>query len=171
MQIQFEPNLNLLKIFKSEVMLLNNQADSENGISLIQPGGDGPPIHTHPFQEERFKVLQGYLEVYKKNRWHKLTAGEEIIIPKKTAHTFRSRDTEECYFEYSVTPKGNFTGMLQTFEKLTEEGKLKSTSDLKSNIYLSMVFDKHSAEIKSVSPPHFVIKTMATVGKILGFQV
>jgi len=61
--------------------------------------------------------------------------------------------------------------MLQTFEKLTNEGKLKSTSDIKSIIYLAMAFKKYSSEIVSIKPPAFVMSMMAGIGKLLRFKI
>lgn len=169
--MQFHPNVNLLKVFSSEVMLINDQENAENGLCLIQPDGDGPLIHAHPFQEEYFRVIEGKLEIYNKDRWYKVVAGEEMFIPKNTAHSFRSRDTTECLFEYSLTPKGNFSDMLKTIEKLMQNGNLNSTSDLKSLIYLSMVMNKYSNEMRSVKPPHFFISALSGIGSMLQYKL
>lgn len=170
MNREFIPNVNLMKAFNSQVMLINDINGSENGMNLIRAGADGPPIHTHPEQEEYFKVVSGQIEVYKKNKWHTLKKGDEIIIPKQTAHTYRSRCTEDCIFEYMLTPKRHFSEMMQSFEKLQNTGKLKG-KDLKSIIYLALTFKKYKEEVKSVVPPDFVISVMAGIGKLLGFKI
>ena len=170
MSINYVPNVDISKAFNSTVMLINDKKNKENGLCLIQAGADGPAIHYHPNQEEKFHVIEGNLEVYKKDKWVKLTKGESLTIPKKTPHTFRSRDEKDCLFEYVVTPKGDFSGMLKTFESLMQQDKLTSTKDLKSLIYLSMTFRKHKKEIVSVTPPPFVISTLAKIGDILGYK-
>lgn len=171
MDFDFQPNIDITKAFNSTVMVLNNRENAENGITFVKAGADGPPIHKHPTQEEYFKVLQGNLEVYRIDRWVQLSAGEEIHIPKDTPHTFRSRDADDCYFEYVVTPKGNFTGMLRTFEKLMAADKIRSNSDPRSLVYLAMTFKQHEEELVSVNPPQFVMSTMAGVGKMLGCEI
>jgi len=170
MNIEFKPNVNLMKAFNSQVMLINNIKGSENGITLIRRGADGPPIHKHPEQEEHFMIVSGQLEVYKKDRWHVLKAGDEILIPKETAHTYRSRHSEDCIFQYKLTPDRHFSEMMRSFEKLQNAGVLKGT-DLKSIIYLAMTFKKYKSEVTSVVPPTFVISIMATIGKLLGFKI
>ncbi len=170
MNREFKPNVNLMKAFNSQVMLINDISGSENGMNLIGAGADGPPIHTHPEQEEHFKVVSGQLEVYKKDKWHTLKEGDEIFIPKQTAHTYRSRHTEDCIFEYKLTPNRHFSEMMQSFEKLQNEGKLKG-KDLSSIIYLAMTFKKYKEEVRSVVPPAFVISAMAGIGKLFGFKI
>lgn len=168
---EFKPNVNLLKAFHSQMMLIDDMKDGENGQLLIQAGADGPPIHTHPEQEEHFTVIKGQLEVYHKDRWITVKEGEDIFTPKKTAHTYRSRHNEDCLFEYRVTPKRNFSGMMKTFERLSNENKLNSTSDLKSIIYLSLAIRQYRSEYISVKPPQFIINMMAGIGKLFGFKI
>lgn len=170
MEREFIPNVDLMKAFNSQVMLINDIQGSENGLNLIKAGANGPPIHSHPEQEEYFKVVSGQLEVYKKDKWHTLITGDEIYIPKHTAHSYRSRHSEDTIFEYKLTPNRHFSEMMQSFEKLQSEGKLKGT-DLKSIIYLALTFKKYKREVRSVNPPDFVISVMAGIGKILGFKL
>lgn len=171
MKIPFQPNIDITKAFHSTVMTLNDRHNAENGITFIESGADGPPIHLHPQQEEIFKVLQGKLEVYRKDQWHSLEAGDELVIPKNTPHSFRSRDAAPSYFEYIVTPKGNFTGMLQTFEALMLADKIRSNSDLRSLLYMAMIFKKHEQEIVSVTPPQFIMTGLSAIGKLIGFRL
>lgn len=169
-QIEFKPNVDLTKAFNSQIMLINDALNAENGMVLLKPGADGPPIHTHPEQEELFKVVRGQLEVYVKDKWHTLKAGEEIFVSKKTPHSYRSRHAQECLFEFTLTPIRHFSEMMRSFEKLQNEGKLKGT-DLRSIIYLSMNFKKYKDEVVSVSPPPFVISAMAEIGRLVGFKL
>jgi quercetin dioxygenase-like cupin family protein len=171
MSAEFKPNVNLMKAFNSQVMLIDDLPGSENGQTFIKAGADGPPIHIHPEQDENFKVVSGQLEVYQVNKWITVKAGEEIFTPKNMAHTYRSRDKEDCIFEYRLTPDRNFSDMMRTFEKLINEGKLKGTSDIKSIIYLALSFKKYGSEVTSVNPPQFVINIMAGLGNLLGFKL
>lgn len=170
MNSEFKPNVDLKKAFHSQVMLINNISGSENGMNLILAGADGPPIHTHPEQEEQFSVVSGQLEVYRKDKWITLDTGDEIIIPVNTAHSYRSRHAEDCIFEYRLTPGRHFSEMMQTFEQLQNTGKLKG-KDLRSIIYLALTFKKYKKEVRSIVPPDFVISLMAGVGKLCGFKL
>ena len=92
-------------------------------------------------------------------------------LPNNTAHTFRSRDTADCLFEYRLTPQGNFSNMLLAFEKLMDEGKLTSTTDLRSLLHMSMIYRKYDDEIQSISPPQFVLNIMAYVARMIGYKL
>lgn len=170
LQTEFKPNVDLMKAFNSQIMLINDAVNAENGMVLIKAGADGPPIHTHPEQEELFKVVRGQLDVYVNDKWLTVKAGQRIFISKQIPHTYRSRHTEDCLFEYTLTPIRYFSEMMLSFEKLQNEGKLKGT-DLKSVIYLSMMFKKFKKQVVSVSPPDFVISAMAGIGKLAGFKI
>jgi mannose-6-phosphate isomerase-like protein (cupin superfamily) len=168
---KFNPNVDLLKVFHSQMMLIDNIENSENGQILIQAGADGPSIHTHPEQEEYFKIIRGQLEVYHKDKWVTLKAEEDIITPINMPHAFRSRHQEDCLFEYRLTPKGNFSKLMRTFERLSNEGKLNKLSNLRSIIYLSICIKMYSSEYVSVKPPQIVINIMARIGKLIGFKI
>ncbi len=166
----FQPNVDLMKAFQSRIMLVNDMKDTENGMVFHRAGADGPPIHAHPDQDEIIRVVEGELEVYRKDQWLVLKAGDSVTIPKKTAHSYRSRHTEDCLFEYELTPVRRFSEMMRSFERLQNEGKLKGT-DLRSVIYLSMSFKKYRDQVISVSPPDFVIQVMAGIGRLTGFKI
>jgi quercetin dioxygenase-like cupin family protein len=170
MKTEFKPNVNLMKAFKSQIMLINDTLNAENGLVLHRAGADGPPIHIHPEQDELIRVITGELEVYVKDKWITLNEGDSVFVLKKTAHTYRSRHDKDCVFEYTLTPVRHFSEMMRSFEKLQNEGKLNGT-DLKSIIYLSMNFKKYKGDVVSVSPPPFVISAMAGIGKLMGYQL
>jgi mannose-6-phosphate isomerase-like protein (cupin superfamily) len=168
---EFKPNVNLMKAFNSQIMLVDNIPNTENGLVLIKAGADGPPIHKHAVQDEYFSIVSGQLQVYQTNKWITLNAGDEIYTPKNMTHTYRSRHSEDCIFAYRMSPKQNFSNMMQQFEKLINEDKLKGTSDIRSLIYLSVAFKKYRSELTSVDPPQFVINILAGVGGLLGFKL
>jgi quercetin dioxygenase-like cupin family protein len=168
---KFNPTIDLDKVFNSKIMVINDKTESETGIVYIRANADGPPIHKHSVQEELFTVLEGELSIYKENKWITATKGETVHIPKNVAHTYKNASAQTCYFEYKMTPKGSFTDMMVDFERLIEAGKLSSTKDIKSLIYLSMVFRKYKDSVASVEPPNFVMALMAGLGKLFGFKI
>ena len=166
-----QPEIDMLASFGSAIMSTAESGNSETGVAFLKAGWDGPPIHVHIEQDETFRVLQGTLEVYKQDKWIQLAEGEELFIPKNTPHTFRSRDAADCYYEYVITPKGTFTDMLRTFERLSQAGKIRSNKDLRSLIYLAMTFKRYEHEVKSTTPPQFVMTALAGLGKLFGFKL
>ena len=167
----FRPNVDHLVPFNSQVMLINDIPDSENGMNLIKANTDGPPIHAHPFQEEAIHVVEGTLEFFHRGKWNVLHEGERIYVKKNEPHSYRNRSNAQCIFEYRITPKGSFSDMMRTLEHLSKAGKLATTKDLRSLIYLSMTFKKYKRDVVSVQPPPFVINIFNTIGKLLGFKL
>lgn len=167
----FKATINQEKVFHSQIMIINDQPNIENGIVLIRAKTEGPPIHLHKMQEETFEVLEGSLDVYKETKWITLCKGETIHIPKGTPHSYKNTSGVDTYFKYYITPKGTFTQMMYHFEKLIKEGKLNSTKDLRSIIYLAMVFRRYNDSVSSVNPPNFVMNAMAAIGNLLGFKI
>ena len=167
----FVPNVDHLVPFNSQVMIINDIKGSENGLSLILANTDGPPIHSHPKQEEYLTVLEGVLEVFKDKKWNQLLPGGKIFIPKGAAHTYRNRSNDKCIFEYVITPEGSFSEMMVTLEQLSKDRKLTSTKDFKSLIYMSMTFGKYKNDVKSVAPPPFVMSFFAMIGKLKGYRI
>ena len=166
-----QPEIDMLASFGSAIISTNESGNSETGVAFLKAGWDGPPIHVHVEQDETFRVLQGTLEVYKQDKWIQLSEGEEIFIPKNTPHSFRSRSSADCYYEYVITPKGGFTDMLRTFERLSQADKIRSNKDLRSLMYMAMVFKQYEHEVQSTTPPQFVMTALAGVGKLLGFRL
>jgi quercetin dioxygenase-like cupin family protein len=167
----FVHNVDHLVPFNSQVMIINDVPGSENGMNLIRPNTDGPPIHAHPLQEEVLTVVEGTLQVYRENTWLTVNAGESIHIPKNMAHTYRNRSETSCIFEYKITPKGSFSQMMVTLETLSKERKLTSTKDIKSIIYMAMTFKKYNKDVRSVTPPDFVMSIFSWIGKVKGYRI
>lgn len=167
----FRTDSDLTVPFNSQVMFINDIPGSENGLTRIGSMTDGPPIHTHPIQEEWMEVLEGELEVFLDKKWQCLVVGNSIHIPKNVAHTYRNRSGQPCIFSYKITPEGDFTGMMQAFEQLSKQQKLKSTKDLRSLIHLAMAFKRYKKDVRSVVPPDFVMSIFAWIGRIFAFKL
>lgn len=54
----------------------------------MDPGTDGPPTHVHP-DEETFEVTEGEVEFVVDGAVRLLRAGDRLVIPAGTPHTFR----------------------------------------------------------------------------------
>jgi hypothetical protein len=65
-------------------------------LQSVKAGANGGPPHIHLFQEERFIVHTGELNVRRGRDRITVGAGEEIRIPPKVVHTFQA-ETESTY--------------------------------------------------------------------------
>jgi quercetin dioxygenase-like cupin family protein len=169
--LDFKANIDHGKVFNSQIMIVNDQPNAENGTVLIRAKTDGPPIHSHSVQDEVLEVIEGKLDVYKGNKWETIQTGESIFIPKTTAHTYKNSSETDTYFKYFITPKGSFTSMMYDFERMIKQEKIKSTKNFTSIVYMAMVFRKYKDSLSSVEPPDFVMSLLAGIGKLLGFRI
>jgi len=167
----FVANVDIMIPFNSKVMLVNDIAGSENGQTWIRARTDGPPVHTHPLQEEWIQAISGGLEVYLNKKWNKLLPEESILIPENAPHTYRNSSPDDCVFAYKITPKGNFSEMMQCFEQLSKDSKLTSLKKFSSLLYLAMAFKKFKKDVRSISPPDFVMTIMAAIAKLRGYKI
>lgn len=132
--------------------------------------GDSPPLHIHPKAEESYEVLSGVLEVKVDNEWKQIHAGEKHSVSPGTPHTFRNKKSVELINVHN--PALEYEHFFRRFHKLvTEEGVSLPPKNFKSFVLMGMLFADHEQEILSVKPPQFVMRTLATVGKIMGYQL
>ena len=140
---------------------------------IIAPFDEGPPVHLHPHQEDRYTVLSGTLDVYVDGKLHYVGAGETLAVPRGTPHTLKNSHGEEVRLINRHTPAMNFQSMMATLHRLVTSGKVKSLPprDFSSVIYLSMLFMAYKEDVVSVKPPRFVMAVMAFVGARLGYRL
>ena len=132
--------------------------------------GDSPPLHIHPEAEESYEVLSGMLEVNVDGEWKQIPAGEKHSVSPGTPHTFRNKKSVEVINVHK--PALGYEHFFRRFHKLvTEEGVSLPPKSFKSLVLMGMLFEDYEQEILSVKPPQFVMRSLAKVGNILGYQL
>ena len=131
---------------------------------------DGPFVHTHPHAEERYEVLSGVLEVYVDGEWMEVTAGEEHTVPSGTPHTFRNKTPVEVINVHE--PALQHEAFFRRFHRLvTERGVSLPPDGFKDVVLLAMLTTEHEEDIYAVSPPHWVFKALAVLGRGLRYRL
>jgi quercetin dioxygenase-like cupin family protein len=137
----------------------------------LPPGSSGPPRHFHPGQEEEWHVLEGTLSAYLDDRWQSLEAGESVSIPRGRAHTFRNDTAEVVRVRDVHVPALGFQEYMETLDRLTETGKVKSLKSPASLIYLAMVLREHRGTQLTSSPVQRAAESfLARLGNLLGYE-
>ena len=134
------------------------------------PGAESN-IHTHPFQDEYYKVHQGEIELYLDGKWRPIKAGEEAFIPKNAVHGFRNTSSHPAHLTNIHTPGLQFGASLVAMESLVKEKKLTGVKGFKNLIYLSQHSLKYEETIVSVKPPRFLLRMMAKLGILMGYKI
>jgi quercetin dioxygenase-like cupin family protein len=133
--------------------------------------GAASNIHTHPFQDEYYKVHRGEIELYLDGSWKILKEGQEAFIPKNAVHGFRNTSSQPAFLTNIHTPGLDFGASLVAMEALIKEGKIDGMKGFKNLAYLSQHSLKYTKTIVSVKPPRVVLTLMAKLGALLGYKV
>ena len=91
--------------------------------TIVQPGGFVASAHLHPFQTERFEVLEGTLAMRRGKEKVELGEGETIVVEPGTAHKFWNAGDGEVRFICIVTPAVQFERLIATMYRLAAAGK------------------------------------------------
>jgi len=140
---------------------------TEEGTICLLAKTDGPPLHEHSEQDEEFTVVEGELFAQVGSKRMTLRAGESVKFPRHTPHTYANKSDHICIFKYKLNPGGDFTKMMRAFEDLGHSGKVTKIGDLRTMVHISSVISKFDHHVRSVNPPHFVLKTMGFFSRFL----
>lgn len=72
----------------------------------IQPGDDGPPVHTHVDQEEAFYVLEGELTLVVGDDIFEAGPGTFALVPAGWRHGFANRSNQVARVLGIFSPRG-----------------------------------------------------------------
>ena len=135
----------------------------------LDEAGELPP-HRHPAAEESYEIIAGELEVQVDGDWSTVTAGETVVVPPDTAHAFRN--TEHAEVINIHRPAMQFEAFFRGFHRLKTEREVPMPPDgLTSAILLAMLVVEYEAELRVVSPPHWVFEILARLGHLLGYRL
>lgn len=141
-------------------------------INVLDPIFAGPPLHTHPTAEESYAVMSGTLDVCVGGKWRKLTAGESVNVPAGTPHTLKNESGAVVRLINVHKPALDFERFFRRLHALVcSRGVNLPPKDLRSAILVSMLFSEHPQEVFSVKPSRRVIKALALIGRLLGFNL
>ena len=167
--LDFEP------VIKTKAIVVSSADDKQRDpvvmIAEIGPRESGPPTHMHPNQVETYEVLEGEAEFTLGGEKRIVKQGERIEIPAGTPHTFINTSSDWLRMQDTHQPALTFEEMMRELHALVHSGKIRGFGDMKSLIYLSMLWIKHKELQRSVQPPYVVMQFMGFVGRLLGYTI
>jgi quercetin dioxygenase-like cupin family protein len=83
-----------------------------------------PPLSTHKYQSELFRVVSGRFGVHVAGVDHVLRTGEEVIVPPGTPHLAWNDGPEEAHMILEFRPARNIDEFFETEFGLANDGKL-----------------------------------------------
>ncbi len=160
--------------------VLKTSADTE-GKSLdleweILPGCNmkDPLIHIHPNAIETYEMLEGEMDFFVKDKWTTLKKGEKLAVEKGVYHSFRNPTNEIAKVFNTHQPalkmENYFEGICKAVSEITNNGEKELKMDMKSKMYMSVLVNQYRNEIVMKTPPAFIIKMMAFIGRLKGVK-
>lgn len=141
-------------------------------INVLAPGFAGPPLHTHPFAEESYEVIDGALDVCVDGVWQQLAPGQSVQVPAGIPHTLRNTSATEVRLVNVHKPALDFEPFFRKLQALVVDGRMSlPPRNFQSLVLVSMLFVAHEKEIRSANPPHSVMRIAAFFGKLLGYRL
>jgi uncharacterized cupin superfamily protein len=88
------------------VLVGGEQTDGHLGLvdETLSPEFDGPPLHVHPAFDELFYVLEGELTFQVGDELRTVAAGDWLMAPRGTPHTFANHSDQPARALIAVTP-------------------------------------------------------------------
>src|SRR4051812_4225302 len=90
-----------LWFLNTPVLIRVSYQDGADDISVLEhcaTSGDSPPLHVHQSEDEVFQVLAGDVRFKVGDRERMARAGDILLVPQGTPHTYRVEAAEGAHF-------------------------------------------------------------------------
>jgi mannose-6-phosphate isomerase-like protein (cupin superfamily) len=138
----------------------------------VAPGGFVAAAHMHPFQTERFEVLEGRIAFKVAGREFETLKGGEAIVEPGHAHKFWNPTDAPVRFRCTVTPALGFEQLIETMFALAADGKT-SRKGMPNPLRLAVIANAHFDDVRLPFPPAWMqragLALGAPVGRALGY--
>lgn len=133
--------------------------------AIYAPGGQHPPVHLHPHQEERFTALAGVMRVRVAGQERQLVAGETLVIPAGTAHTMWNDGDEEVRMRWEVRPALQTETFFENLYSLAGTGR-------PNLLRLALLFRASRDEFRLASPfQRLLFSLLALIACLRGYRL
>jgi quercetin dioxygenase-like cupin family protein len=141
--------------------------------TFVQPDGFVAAAHVHPWQEERFEVLDGKVG-FRLGRSRRVSGpGARIVVPAGTPHTFWNAGDEIARVLCEVRPALQFERLIATMFGLAAAGRT-NRKGMPNPLQLAVVAQHHFDDVRLPFPPAWMqragLALGAPLGRLLGYQ-
>jgi quercetin dioxygenase-like cupin family protein len=160
-----------------EVLVFHRTSEQTNGESvlvetIVRPEGFVAAAHVHPYQSERFEVLEGQLGLRVGEKELIVKPGDVALVPPGTPHRFWNAGDEQARFLCEVRPALQFESLIETMFTLAAEGKT-NRKGLPNPLRLAVIARAHFDTVRLPFPPAPLqragLALGAPLGKLLGY--
>lgn len=141
--------------------------------TFVKPDGFVAAAHVHPYQEERFEILDGSVGFMLGGKEFVAGPGEKLTVPVGTPHRFWNAGEEEARFVCEVRPALQFEQLIETMFALASDGKTNSRG-LPNPLRLAVTANATFDTVRLPFPPAWMqrmgLAMGAPVGRLLGYE-
>jgi quercetin dioxygenase-like cupin family protein len=135
--------------------------------TVVQPDGFVAAAHVHPYQSERFAVVDGMLGIKVGRKKLMLVPGEVFVIEPGTSHRFWNAGEDEVRFVCEVRPALQFESLLETMFALAADGKT-NRKGMPNPLRLAVIARAHFDTVRLPFPAAWMQKAGLALGAPLG---
>jgi quercetin dioxygenase-like cupin family protein len=141
--------------------------------TIVRPDGFVAAAHMHPYQTERFEVLEGRLGLLVGGEELVAEPGDAVTVEPRTAHQFWNAGEGEARFLCKVSPALEFESLIETMFSLAAEGKT-NRKGLPNPLRLAVIARSHFDTVRLPFPPAWLqrigLAMGAPLGRLLGYR-
>jgi quercetin dioxygenase-like cupin family protein len=161
-----------------EVLVFHRTAEETGGESvlvevIVRPHGFVAAAHVHPFQTERFEVLEGRLGLRIDGKELEAGPGDVAVVPPGTPHRFWNAGEDEARFQCEVRPALQFESLIETMFTLAAQGKT-NRKGLPNPLQLAVIARAHFDTVRLPFPPaalqQAALAVGAPIGRLFGYR-
>jgi quercetin dioxygenase-like cupin family protein len=139
----------------------------------VQADGGVAAAHVHPYQSERFEVLEGTLEFRHGRKKVVAGPGDVVVVEPGTVHSFTNAGDTCARFRCEVRPALQFERFLETMFSLAADGRTNGKG-MPSPLRLAVIANAHFDDVRLPHVPAFAQKVAlasgAAFGRLVGFR-
>lgn len=135
--------------------------------TIVQPDGFVAAAHVHPFQTERFEILEGLLGLRVGDDELLAAPGDTAVVTPGTPHRFWNAGDTEARFLCEVRPALQFESLIETMFTLAAEGKT-NRKGMPGPLRLAVIARAHFDTVRLPFPPAVLQRAGLAVGAPLG---
>jgi quercetin dioxygenase-like cupin family protein len=161
-----------------EVLVFHRTAAETNGDSIlvetiVHPDGFVAAAHTHPYQTERFEILEGVLGLRLGEQELVAGPGDVAVVPPRTPHRFWNAGSGDVRFLAEIRPALQFESLIETMFTLAAQGKT-NRKGLPNPLRLAVIAKAHFDTVRLPFPPEALqrvgLALAAPLGRALGYR-
>lgn len=149
-----------------ETIVIRRSAADTGGLLLefelsLAPGARVPSAHSHPEQEESFHILEGQVRFRLGPRRLVLAAGETLVVPARTVHSFVNPGPQTARLMVRVTPALEMQQLLETAAAMSSRTAGRRIS-LPNPLELALFARRFEREVSAPMLPRTTLRLAVT---------